>query len=207
MQAYILDEQGRAVSPGSVGELYVSGAGLARGYRNRPELTAQTFLPDPFLGGAERMYRTGDLARRRDDGVIDYLGRTDNQVKIRGYRVELEEVEAVLAAQPAVAHCAVIPRGEGDTRYLVACYSVRKGYLLPADGLRPPLAEQLPEYMIPSQFVEMAELPLTPSGKVDRIALSELRPEEQVATRRRGRGSGAADRARSGVSPELLGRC
>ncbi len=182
MQAYILDEEGRAVSPGSVGELYVSGVGLARGYRNRPELTAQTFLPDLFLDGA-RMYRTGDLARRRDDGIIDYLGRTDNQIKIRGYRVELEEVEAVLAAQPAVAHCAVIPRGEGDTRYLVACYSVRKGYLLPADGLRPPLAEQLPEYMIPSQFVEMAELPLTPSGKVDRIALSELRPEEQVATR------------------------
>lgn len=188
MRAYILDEQGQPVAPGSSGELYVSGAGVARGYHNRPELTAQKFLPDPFAGeSGARMYRTGDLARRRDDGVIDYLGRTDNQVKIRGYRVELEEVEEVLAAQTAVALCAVIPRGEGDTKHLVAYYSLRKGVPLAGAALRPSLAEQLPEYMIPSQFIELPELPLTPNGKVDRGALSALPPPQPslLGTRKR----------------------
>jgi len=179
MRAYILDEQGCEVSRGSSGELYVGGVGVARGYHNRPELTAQKFLPDPFAGeSGGRMYRTGDLARLRDDGVIDYLGRTDNQIKIRGYRVELEEVEEALAAQPAVAHCAVVPRGQDDTRHLVAYYSLRQGVSLASNGLRQALAEHLPEYMIPSQFVEMSALPITPNGKVDRSALPLPRAEE-----------------------------
>ncbi len=185
MRAYILDDAEFPVARGSVGELYVSGAGVARGYHNHPELTAQRFLPDPF-DPTERMYRTGDLARQREDGVIECLGRSDDQVKIRGYRIEPQEVEAVLAAQTEVAHCAVIPRGEGVHTRLLAYFSARSTRAdgpAPAASLRERLAEQLPDYLVPSEFVQLAELPLNANGKVDRGALPELVVEEPRASR------------------------
>src|SRR5262249_38598123 len=117
---------------------------------------------------------------------FEYLGRTDSQVKIRGYRIEPQEVEAVLAAEPEVANCAVVPWGDGNTRRLVAYYSVRKGRISRVAALRRSLAGQLPGYMIPSQFVEMAELPLTRNGKVDRGALPEPSWEDRLAARETG---------------------
>jgi len=152
------------------GELYVGGAGVGRGYLNRPELTSERFAPDSFSGrpGA-RLYRTGDLARWRADGVLEYLGRTDHQVKIRGYRIELGEIEAALAAHPDVQSCAVIAR-EGQ----LAAYAVaRAGREVDVDGLDAFLRERLPEHMVPAHMVLLPSLPLTPNGKVDRKALPQ----------------------------------
>ncbi|KOU21889.1 peptide synthetase [Streptomyces sp. WM6372] len=171
-RVYVLDEHLNPVPPNTTGELYLGGAGLARGYLGNPGLTAARFLPDPFHGTGARMYRTADLARWTRDGVLMFVGRTDDQVKVRGYRIELGEVETVLARQESVRKVAVIVREDqpGDER-LVA-------YVVPSAGRTVDpvvLAEQagttLPGYMVPSAFVALSELPLTANGKLDRTAL------------------------------------
>ncbi|RAP57228.1 non-ribosomal peptide synthetase [Oleiagrimonas sp. MCCC 1A03011] len=170
-QTYILDAHRQPVPVGVVGELFIGGAGLARGYMNLPELTAERFLRDPFSEepGA-RMYRTGDLARWMPDGNIEFLGRNDHQVKIRGFRIELGEIETALIEHPDIREAVVIAREDaaGD-RALVAYYVGAGG--LAADTLRTHLSERLPKHMIPMAFVGMEALPLLPNGKLDQRAL------------------------------------
>ncbi|MFE4371757.1 amino acid adenylation domain-containing protein [Streptomyces sp. NPDC056835] len=173
-RAYVLDAMLRPVPPGGPGELYIAGTGLARGYHDRPALSAERFVADPFGKGGERMYRTGDLVRQRPDGLLDFLGRTDDQVKIRGYRIELGEISTALSSHSAVAHAAVVVNESTGTPRLV-------GYFTPADGtqvgerllqrLRDHLKEGLPDYMVPSALVPVDTLPLTVNGKLDVRAL------------------------------------
>jgi amino acid adenylation domain-containing protein len=173
VQIYILDTQMRAKPVGEPGELYIGGAGLARGYRNRPDLTAESFTRNPFdpTPGA-RLYRTGDSASFQPDGRISFHGRIDEQLKIRGFRIEPAEIVARLSKHPAVQTCAVVAREDSDgDKSLVA-------YLVPADGSRPAAGElrdfavdALPEYMVPTLFVWLESLPLTPNGKLDAAAL------------------------------------
>ncbi|MFF0598798.1 amino acid adenylation domain-containing protein [Streptomyces antibioticus] len=174
-RAYVLDSALRPVPRGVPGELYLAGAGLARGYHGRPELTAERFVADPYGAPGTLMYRTGDLVRRRSDDQLDYLGRTDHQVKIRGFRIELGEIESTLTDDPAVAAAAVaVHSGPNGVKrlvaYTVAAASVATG---PPDTeeLRTRLAAVLPEFMVPSVFVPLPALPLTVNGKVDRAAL------------------------------------
>ena len=171
---YLLDEQQQPVPLGVAGEIYIGGAGVARGYRNRDDLTAERFLKDPFSQQpAARMYRTGDLGRYLSDGNIEYLGRNDDQVKIRGFRIELGEIDACLAKHPAVQDAVVTAREDvpGDKR-LVAYYTVQPAQTEPAiDSLRGWLLGQLPAYMVPVAYVRLDALPLTPNGKLDRKAL------------------------------------
>ncbi len=169
-QVYLLDKNFRPVPLGVDGELYIGGAGLARGYEKRPDLTAERFIPDPFSDGG-RLYRTGDLARYSANGNIEYLGRTDNQVKLRGFRIELGEIEQAINEHAQVREAVVIVREDepGDRR-LVA-YVVPEEPGLNVNDLRDYLRRKLPEYMLPAATVEMAEFPLTPNGKVDRRAL------------------------------------
>ncbi len=187
---YILDAALQPVPIGVPGELVVSGVSLARGYLSRPELTAENFIPDPFSGGrGARLYRTGDLVRYRPDGDIDFLGRIDHQVKVRGFRIELGEIEAALGRHPHIQDNVVVAREDvpGDRRlvaYLVSGEAspgdVQEGVGLTAGSLRTFLRETLPDYMVPSAFVTLDTLPLSPSGKVDRDALpapDRSRPE------------------------------
>ncbi|HYG62910.1 MAG TPA: amino acid adenylation domain-containing protein, partial [Thermoanaerobaculia bacterium] len=182
---YVLDTEGELVPPGVPGELYIGGAGLARGYLGRPELTAAAFLPNPFAGEAgSRMYRTGDRVRWRTGGVLDFLGRFDHQVKVRGIRIELGEIEAVLARHPAVREAAVVLlRGgrQGEVR-LVACVTPAEEGRTSTDELRAFLRERLPEAMVPAAFLFVDALPLTPNGKVDRRALEALAPGAEAGT-------------------------
>ncbi|HEV2859768.1 MAG TPA: amino acid adenylation domain-containing protein, partial [Pyrinomonadaceae bacterium] len=180
---YILDGRMRPVGAGIIGELYTGGDGLARCYLNRPALTAEKFVPDPFGGrpGA-RLYRTGDLARYRPDGTIEFLGRADNQVKVRGFRIELGEVEAAIQGHAAVRGCLAVVREDapGDKR-LVAYFTAGEEGQPTADELRRHLREKLPEYMVPSAFVALEAFPLTAVGKIDRRALPA--PGEHVQPR------------------------
>ncbi|WP_244406065.1 non-ribosomal peptide synthetase [Streptomyces sp. DSM 40868] len=168
---YVLDGEQRPVPVGVPGELYLAGVGLARGYLNRPGLTAERFLPDPFGSPGSRMYRTGDLVRWRADGVVEYLGRTDDQVKIHGFRIELGEIDAVLARVAGVARSAVIVREDvpGERR-LVGYVVAEPGAVCSPDAVREALAATLPEYMVPAVVV-VDDLPVTPNGKLDRKAL------------------------------------
>jgi amino acid adenylation domain-containing protein len=171
-KCYILDGQGQPVPVGVTGELYIGGDGLARGYLNRPELTAEKFVADPFRTGEARMYRTGDLARYRADGNIECLGRIDHQVKIRGYRIELGEIEAALKEQPEIKQVVVIAREDrpGDKR-LVA-YLVATASTVPTTSeLRTRLKRQLPDYMVPTAYVFLDQIPISTNGKIDRRAL------------------------------------
>ncbi|HEX6293266.1 MAG TPA: amino acid adenylation domain-containing protein, partial [Herpetosiphonaceae bacterium] len=194
-QIYLLDRQLQIVPPGEPGELYIGGAGLARGYHNRPDVTAEKFVPDPLgttPGG--RLYRTGDLARYREDGAIEFVGRIDHQIKLRGFRVELGEIEAVLRQHEAVREALVLlredmsPAGGHAQKRLVAYVVERRnkaadsehpgslfgessGPLCSPQDLRAFLGQRLPDYMVPSAFVVLDALPLTPNGKVDRRAL------------------------------------
>ena len=189
---YVLDARQRPAPTGLPGELYIGGDGLARGYLNRSEMTAEKFVPDPFSGeSGERLYRSGDLVRYLPDGNIEYLGRIDNQVKVRGFRIELGEIEAVICQHPSVQEAAVLAREDepGDKRLvayvvprvnnsLIATESRRAqgNSVLSAKALRDYLNEKLPHYMVPSAFMIMKSLPLTANGKVDRGALP--RPDE-----------------------------
>ncbi|MEG4068026.1 amino acid adenylation domain-containing protein [Microcoleus sp. Pol11C2] len=188
-QIYILDRYLMPVPVGVFGELHIGGAGLSRGYLNRPELTAQKFIPNPFAEGgiyasfilhpssfilSERLYKTGDLARYLPDGNIEFMGRSDHQVKVRGYRIELGEIEETLRQHPAVQDAAAIARDDGSGNKRLVAYVVPDPDKLPSiSNLRGYLQEKLPEYMVPSGFVTLESLPLTPNGKLDRRALPQ----------------------------------
>ena len=205
---HVLDRRLRAVPVGVAGELYIGGVGLARGYRDRPGLTAERFIPDPFgrpPGG--RLYKTGDLARWRPDGTLECLGRIDHQVKIRGFRVELGEVEAALARHAGVRDVVVEARPDPSEEMSLAAYIVPRDGTNPtaATELRRWLQRQLPEYMVPSTFVSLDALPLTPNGKVDRRALpdpgrSRLAPDADFMPPR-----GPIEQAVAEIWAELLG--
>jgi amino acid adenylation domain-containing protein len=183
-QVYVLDQHRQAVPIGVAGELYVGGAGLTRGYLNRPELTAERFIPHPFSRepGA-RLYRTGDLVRYRPDGHLEYLGRIDHQVKLRGVRIELGEIEAALAQHPAVREAAVVAHEDGPGGPRLVAYVVPTQEPGPTvSELRRFLGQRLPAAMVPAAFVLLETLPLTPSGKLDRRSLpppSLLRPARE----------------------------
>jgi len=172
-QFYILDQDGQLVPIGVPGELHIGGNGLARGYSNRPELTAEKFIPNPFSEQpGTRLYKTGDLARYLPNGEIEYIGRIDNQIKIRGFRIELGEIEALISQHPAVRETVVVVRSdELDSQHLVAYVVLHSGQTLTITELRRFLESKLPNYMVPAAFVLLEDLPLTPNGKVDRKAL------------------------------------
>ncbi len=184
---YILDAQLNLLPVGVAGELYLGGEGVARGYLERPALTAERFVPDPFGAPGSRLYRSGDLTRGRADGVVDYLGRVDHQVKIRGFRIELGEIEARLREQAAVREAVVVAQAGASGQQLV-------GYVVPQDpalvedagaqaacrdALRKALKERLPEYMLPAHLLFLACMPLTPNGKLDRKALPKPSADQQ----------------------------
>ncbi len=204
--AYILDSQLEPVPVGVSGELYLGGKGLARGYHNRPELTAEQFLAHPFSADSNaRLYKTGDLARYLPDGNIEFLGRVDHQVKIRGFRIELGEIEAVLNRHPQVRTSVVVAREDtpGDKR-LVA-YVVNENVTASPHALREYLAATLPDYMLPAAFVTLASLPLTPSGKVDRKALPPPDIELGVDKSKWAPPTTSTERALAGIWCEVLG--
>ncbi|MBL8754273.1 MAG: LLM class flavin-dependent oxidoreductase [Planctomycetes bacterium] len=168
-RAYVLDTHLQPVPVGSPGELWIGGAGVTAGYFRRPELTAERFRPDPFQSGGT-IYGTGDVVRWRADGVLEYLGRKDHQVKVRGYRIELGEIEAVLGRHAGVRECVVVARADGGEATLVGYY-VPRAQAPKVDDLRAHLRASLPEFMVPSFFVALPDLPRTPNLKVDRKAL------------------------------------
>jgi len=204
-QVHILDRRLQPVPVGVAGEIYIGGEGVSRGYWNRPDLTAERFLENPF--GAGRLYKTGDLGRFRPDGEIEYLGRIDNQVKLRGFRVELGEVESALERLPAVAQAAVVVRGEPPHQHLVAYWipaiPAHEG-AAQADELRAQLAGALPDFMVPEIYVRLEAFPLTASGKVDRRA---LRAPEDADLRRGDPGEleTETERALAALWREVLG--
>lgn len=181
VRLYVLDENLRPAEAGAMGELYVAGGRLARGYFRRAGATAERFVADPFAGAGQRMFRTGDLVRCTSDGTIEFAGRAGDQVKIRGFRVEVAEVESVLAKYPGLAHVVVVAREvESGDKHLTA-YLVGEAGEVDIDGLRHQARDLLPEYMVPTAFVMLESLPLTPNGKLDRRALPDPVLESESA--------------------------
>jgi hypothetical protein len=186
-QVYVLDEGMLPVPISVPGELYLGGAGLARSYWRRPELTAERFVPNPFHGAGERLYRTGDRVRWRPDSKLEFLDRLDNQVKVRGHRIELGEIEAVLNECENVRQGVVIVREDSPGEKYLAVYALpRSGHATDTAALKNFLRRKLPEYMVPDAIVWMEELPLTPNGKIDRKRLprpASVNEQEYVAPR------------------------
>ena len=195
---YVLDEAYHPVPCGVAGELYIAGAGLARGYICAAGLTAERFLPDPFGPAGSRMYRTGDLGRWRADGNLEFLGRRDSQVKLRGFRIELGEIEAALEEHPGVAQAAAVMRDDALVAWIVARAPAPE-----ARELRGWLAERLPDYMLPSRIVEIDRLPLSAHGKLDRRALPEVMLEAPDMS---APPVTAAERVLAGIWAEVLDR-
>jgi amino acid adenylation domain-containing protein len=181
IRLYILDRELNPVPVGTPGELHIAGVGLGRGYLNRPGLTAEKFVPDPYGPEGSRLYKTGDLVRYRPDGTIDYLGRIDHQVKLRGFRIELGEIEAQVLKHSAVKEAVVLVREDqpGDKR-LVAYLVEEQPGTLPLDGLKAQLKQALPDYMVPSVFVVLEQMPLSANGKLDRRRLPVPDSGEQL---------------------------
>ena len=204
MQVYLLDDEQRPVTVGETGEVHLAGVGLAKGYFGRPELTAERFLPDTFADDPDaRMYRSGDLARWRPDGLLEFMGRADDQVKVHGTRIELGEIEATARSLDDVEDAVVVAPLIGDERQLVAYVTTAPDMAATASGIRGALASLLPRYMVPSRIILLEQLPLTPSGKIDRLALpdpvSERPTGELVAPRT------ASEQALATIWARLLG--
>jgi amino acid adenylation domain-containing protein len=177
---YILDKNLQPVPIGVPGELYIGGAGVARGYLNRADLTAERFLPNPFKNTSERLYKTGDLVRYLNDGNVEYLGRLDSQVKLRGFRIELGEIEAILKQHPQVQQAVALVNSQADEKRLIAYIVSSEKLELTVTKMQKSLEDKLPSYMIPSAFIILDALPLTPNGKIDRRALpipEQIRPQ------------------------------
>ncbi len=203
----MLDARLQPCPIGVQGELYIGGDGVALGYLNRPELTQERFVADPFgWAPGARLYRTGDLGRIRADGRIDCLGRTDSQVKVRGFRIELGEIEARLAENSALREvCVVVKKPAGGEPALVAYYSLAPGETMTTTDLRMHLRGTLPDYMVPQRFIELDALPRTQNGKIDRRSLPDPfahdeRRDEVVPPRTE------AEKRVASVWEELLGR-
>jgi len=175
MKAYVLNECYAPVPIGVPGQLYIGGIGVGRGYLNQPDLTAYSYVPDPFTpDGGRRMYGSGDMVRWLSNGCIEFLRRCDHQVKIRGFRVELQEIEAVLSQHSSVNKAVIAIQGQRqEARRLVAYVVPKRGHSLSADEMRKFMLGRLPEYMVPNDLVLLEHIPLTPTGKVDRVQLPQ----------------------------------
>jgi long-subunit acyl-CoA synthetase (AMP-forming) len=173
-QMHVLDKNMRPVPVGVAGELYIGGAGVSAGYKNRPDLTAERFVSDPFSSVPQRLYRTGDLVKRLPDGTIEFIARIDHQVKIRGFRIELGEIEAALIQHPLLKEAVVVDRKDQTGESRLVAYVVAEGEQATlAAELRGYLKQHLPEYMVPAVYVAMEAIPLTANGKIDRRSLPE----------------------------------
>jgi amino acid adenylation domain-containing protein len=204
---YIVDEQGMLAPTGAAGELYIGGAGVTRGYFRRPKLTAERFIANSFDPERDgKLYRTGDLARYRDDGDIEFIGRTDHQVKIRGFRIELGEIETVLGAHPAVQEAVVVAhRDRADNLQLVAYVVPEPGLSVSQQELKIHARKELPEYMIPAVVRFLSAMPLTPNGKTDRKALPIPSPDATVETAKGGYASTELERIIAELWQDSLG--
>lgn len=214
VRTYILDKNGQLVPIGVRGELHIGGAGVGRGYLNQPDLTAEKFVADPFIGVAgvpetgvveARLYKTGDQARYRPDGNIELLGRMDQQVKLRGFRIELGEIEAVLTAHPCVqAAVAHVREGGAIESALIAYVVYRPGQAQTTSDIQRYLKQRLPEYMVPSAVVPLDRIPLMPNGKVDRDALPDTSSRSERAVQRLTAPSTAAEKVLAGIWRDVL---